>query len=511
MARSCASCHGQVDFHLLEPLGHERALPLTDRHGGLQCQTCHTPGTRHALEQLGSDAVGTAARSCGDCHASPHAADFLAAVAARDRKPLAATCAACHDAKASFSSAHEQATAERHAASGFALTKPHDQVACAECHGAERGTFGARYPGRGPDSCQACHQDVHAGEFAGRPLAANGCIDCHDRTHFAPPRFDGAKHAKTGFPLTGRHAETACRSCHRPHAPDVPAKFVGTATSCAACHPDAHDGFFATRLAAAPPGGTGREKARDGCAGCHDTASFAKLPRPFAHGEHTGFALRDAHAEAECAACHRTREVADGHGRKFGTVAETFGTVTGCATCHADPHGGIFDRAGLPREVAGRAGCARCHLENSFRAMEKFDHGSWTGFTLLGAHRRTECSACHVGDRTERRAFPAARGTRCAQCHEDAHGGQFVRNGTPTDCARCHITGESFRELAFEHDLHSRFALGSQHEKLACSACHKPFEQDGKRLVRYRPLPVLCVDCHGQPNSPFRVRKESGR
>lgn len=510
MALACAECHGQTDFHRLEPEHHARVLPLEGHHGGLACTSCHAKDSAYALEHVGARRVPGTGRECADCHESPHPQAFVAAVARADRVPAARSCAACHDAHVTFAEADESASAARHSLSGFALAAPHAEVACSGCHGRELGAYAQRFAGRTQDQCGACHTDVHRGEFAGRPLARNGCVDCHQRTAFAPQTFDRARHAETAFPLTGRHGDTACHDCHQPCSDGAPARFVGTPAACAACHPDAHAGFFAAPPGATPPGAAARPTP-PGCAECHGTTTFTEIQGGFAHGLRTGFELQAAHQEAACETCHKPRPKPDHAGRRFGTVRESFGTVTGCATCHEDPHAGAFDRSGLPRRVAGRSDCARCHLETSFRAMERFDHGAWTGFTLIGAHRKAECSSCHVGETGAKRRFPVAKGTQCAACHEDPHGGQFTRAGSAADCARCHVTGESFRELAFRHDLHSRFALGTQHGSLACAACHQPFEAEGHRLVRYRPLPVLCVDCHGQPNSPFRARKESGR
>ena len=79
--------------------------------------------------------------------------------------------------------------------------------------------------------------------------------------------------------------------------------------------------------------------------------------------------------------------------------------------------------------------------------------------------------------------------------HADPHAGQFEVEGE-TDCARCHTDAlASF--LAFDHDRDARFALGEAHAGVECSACHPAREQGGKLVVRYRPVPSECFDCHG--------------
>jgi hypothetical protein len=136
----------------------------------------------------------------------------------------------------------------------------------------------------------------------------------------------------------------------------------------------------------------------------------------------------------------------------------------------------------------------------------------WTGFPLQGAHQRAACTSCHArrAEPDDRgRPWERARGATCNDCHQDPHGGQFVQGGPP-DCRGCHRGADSFAELVFRHDLHSRFRLGEQHEKVACAACHKPFRVGDRDVVRYRPLPVDCVDCHGDAGRPFQ-RRAGGR
>ena len=487
MALACAQCHGQQDFAWLEPMDHAKVLPLDGAHAGIACQLCHAAGQGHSLDVIGAKVANARNRECGDCHDSPHSARFLTGLARAGETTEAKVCTSCHGGKSTFAEPAMPMSAAQHALSGFLLETPHEHVDCVKCHAGADGGFVTRYPGRTADACQACHQDVHRGEFLGRPLAANGCVSCHARTHFTPHEFTKERHELTAFALTGRHVETECRNCHLPRAQgEVPA-FVGTAIACAACHGDAHDGFFAShgKPVAAERGG--------GCAECHGTTRFADLPHGFAHAERTGFALCGAHEEARCESCHVTRPAADPSGRRFGKVDEKFGAVKGCASCHLDPHEGAFDKQGLPTAVAGRSGCARCHAEVSFRALASFDHGAWTGFPLLGAHHRAECAKCHQGGDGGARTWKKSRGKKCADCHEDPHGGQFSTFGPP-DCKRCHASGDGFKELVFRHDLHSRFALGPQHERLACSACHKPTSSGAGAIVRYRPLPMQCAD-----------------
>ena len=97
-------------------------------------------------------------------------------------------------------------------------------------------------------------------------------------------------------------------------------------------------------------------------------------------------------------------------------------------------------------------------------------------------------------------------GNTCAECHVEPHAGQFDSRKGETDCQRCHTArGSSFSELIFDHDRHSRFALGEAHADLECAACHPSWDLGGgNEVVRYRPLKHECIDCHGTHQAPMR-------
>lgn len=503
---ACASCHGQETWTELYSLGHEQRLALVGGHGDVACRTCHAEGDDHSLEALGGRAAKPGSRACADCHESPHAAPFASGAAALLATEPGASCVRCHEAQhASFREPGLSIDAHLHAASGFPLELPHGEVACAGCHAAELATFAGRYPGRGADDCAACHEDVHGGQFDSGPFAAQGCLGCHERTAFEPHAFTLADHARTALELEGSHADAACEACHERESEHAPRAFAGTPSRCDACHADAHEGYF-ERFAAsrpAPPHGE--------CARCHESTRFDEVAG-FDHGSWTSFAIAGAHEQGECTTCHATRPAADEAGRTFGRVEETFGPFEGCASCHEDVHRGGFDRTGAPARVEGREGCARCHGESSFRELPHgFDHELWTGYPLAGAHADAGCTACHAPLRRpddEGRTWARAKGNACADCHADPHAGQFAVAGR-TDCARCHESSERFL-LAFDHDRDARFALGVPHRGLACSACHLPWRDGEREVVRYRPLPTACADCHGEPEDVL-MRKRGRR
>jgi hypothetical protein len=509
MVPACAQCHGQESFEVMHSEGHEQFLPLIGGHGEAACRECHAEDTDHSLEILGAGLRDVEPRACLDCHESPHEEGFIANLAGSLGTSPDASCDECHAAEhTSFDEEQIELSAFQHAFTGFALDAPHDETTCAECHAPELASFVARYPGREPESCSACHDDPHGGQFAEGAFAGLECTACHSGQHFEPHAFGLSEHDRTSMPLTGTHADTDCAECHRVPTEGEPRQFRNTPGRCADCHADAHRGFFADLEADRTLDDRGT------CAECHITTTFAELPEEgFDHHRWTDFELLGAHAQESCESCHPRAHTPDDTGRSFGVVAEHFGDYSGCVTCHVDPHHGAFDEPELPARVQGRSGCARCHVETSFRSLREgsggFDHGRWTGFDLSGAHGKQACSTCHeplARPDELARTWGRAAGDSCADCHADPHAGQFVVEGE-TDCARCHTeAGSAFSELVFNHTFDSRFPLGESHEQLACSECHPSVLHDEGSIVRYRPLGRDCVDCHGDHQGPLRRR-----
>ncbi len=486
----CAACHGQTEpFATVAGFEHPRSFALSGRHARVGCLECHPKGGPFAIEASGI-AGGTGrttrdARNCQDCHASPHASDFLGRVARTLAIDVDAACASCHSSEnGSFRGQSARMDAALHALTGFALEPPHADASCAQCHTASpllaaapaSADTGAQC--RKPDDCKSCHVEPPAGQFSDGPFAKANCRECHEATRFEPSAFGIAQHARTGFALTGAHEAIACSSCHAQPSPTAPRRFHGTSSACADCHVDAHAGFFDREGVPAIFRGAA------GCERCHDTSSFGPVvTRVFDHRLWTGFALEGAHARGECSDCHPRSRVADESGRTFGRVSQAFeGPVGQCATCHADVHGErMLSTTPAGIGVKGE-GCGRCHGVDAFQgARQGFAHAEWTRFPLTGAHARAECEACHAprnaadehgrrfGLVSEQFKGPASR---CDTCHVDVHAGKFSKSG----CESCHTT-ESFRSVpktSFDHGQATGFSLEGAHARAECAQCHAP-------------------------------------
>src|SRR5215471_12922072 len=94
-----------------------------------------------------------------------------------------------------------------HAKAGWPLEGKHAQVACATCHDQKTPSGTVTFLGK-KTVCASCHKDPHEGKFG-----AN-CQSCHNQIDFKRVNEVAIDHAKTAFPLTGKHQAVACKACH---------------------------------------------------------------------------------------------------------------------------------------------------------------------------------------------------------------------------------------------------------------------------------------------------------
>jgi len=228
-------------------------------------------------------------------------------------------CAACHVPetwdviKPEFEFDHAKET-------GRPLEGAHGRAACLRCHN-DRGPV-KTYEARG---CAGCHVDVHKGALG------MACEQCHGQNIWEPVGLV-ADHARTRFPLTGRHALTQCETCHQRA---TVGDFRGTSAECAPCHQQDAAGAFPNH----PINGWVRN-----CEQCHTPADWT------APGfNHTAFPLAGGHAGVDCLSCHA--------GGRFA------GTSTSCFECHRT------DYLSAPGHVAQgfSTQCLDCHTIQAWK------------------------------------------------------------------------------------------------------------------------------------------------
>lgn len=281
--------------------------------------------------------------------------------------------------------------------------------------------------------------------------------------------------------LAEAHAklQDTCANCHTSFSqgaqPDL----------CLACHKTVDADIKADR------GFHGRSaEARSlACSECHndhqgrDFAMIALDPETFDHAQ-SDFALKGAHAKADCSDCHLP-------GKKF---AQAPGL---CIDCHQknDTHKGALG-----------TDCARCHVETRWSEVAAFDHAT-TRFALFGAHKQQDCASCHGAQVWK--GLPLD----CVGCHQidDVHKGRFG-----AICATCHDSAK-WAEVKFQHDTDTDFDLLGKHKALDCAACHATGQNPAKtatecaachrlRDVHQGTLGADCASCHGVDGWRIAVR-----
>jgi len=294
LGADCASCHPAGSRFraaaVAADFDHERtAYPLRGRHRDVACAACHTAGRELRVPGFAR---------CETCHRDVHAGQLA-------RVPGKSACADCHGVDAW---APARFGFEDHARSRFSLEGAHRAVPCVTCHGeagpAElpaafrhaAGTRTRRFRFDGV-ACPECHRDPHGGTLdryagAGDAATAGSCVACHGESDWRAPRFD---HARTRYPLAGRHAAVACAGCH-PRAEGAALRFDGRPLDCAGCHRDAHAGQLAVA-------------GRTACDRCHGLDSFRPAPG-FDHARDSRYPLDGRHAAVPCAGCHGAETIA---------------------------------------------------------------------------------------------------------------------------------------------------------------------------------------------------------
>lgn len=295
-----------------------------------------------------------------------------------------------------------------------------------------------------PRLCLDCHKpiasDVRSKQgFHGR-LKERNCRECHTDHKGRSARIvlldeKSFDHARTDFPLRGKHEKETCNGCHKPGT-----NYRKAPSACMACHreDDAHKGNLGKQ-----------------CGNCHDENNWKEAR--FDHAK-TKFELRDAHADVACAKCHVDQRFAK--------------TPRDCLSCHRkdDAHKGAFG-----------ARCETCHKETKWE-QPSFRHDIDTRFRLLGRHSDVRCTSCHSGQLYKKKAP-----TRCRDCHgkDDVH-----KRALGDKCESCH-SEKSWKSARFDHDSDTRFALLGKHASAKCNSCHKPTNLHEK-------LPSRCNDCHAE-------------
>lgn len=431
-SRLCLDCHEEVDedvkqkrgFHGLGGLGdtrcstcHEDHLgrdanvmqfsretfdhdltdyPLEGGHAGVECGACHKQDEKFR----------EASSVCHDCHKDDDV----------HKGNLGEKCEDCHKTRGWKKQDFD------HDETDFKLRGKHEDVACNSCHPNQR------YEDT-PTRCVDCHilNDIHAGRYGKK------CNDCHRESEWKKIVFDHDKN--TEYPLTGKHRDVACDTCH---GGDLYDEDIGT--DCVSCHrnDDQHRGQYGEK-----------------CDSCHRTAGWGKTK--FNHDSETDFPLRGKHSDLLCSACHRGE-----------LEQEELGTE--CVDCHKDND--------VHEGKQGEA-CANCHNEQGWGGEIRFEH-DMSNFPLIGMHAVAPCEACHLSAVFEDASL------ECNECHSDDDVHELKLSPR---CEICH-NPNAWSLWEFNHNEQTEFVLDGGHEGLVCEACHT---QPVKKKISQS---MSCNACH---------------
>lgn len=276
--QQCAQCHTVESWHTVKSsaFDHNATLfPLKGKHSTLRCEQCHpkNPKERNPSGDVGFHIVRFT--QCKNCHADAHAKQF-------DGRKDQGACNACHTEKGFAGSIY---SITDHNSLRFRLTGGHAAIPCVKCHrdGMVNAKSTKQFHWKDDLSCTTCHTDVHKGQFKNK--MPDGCESCHTTDAWDELKFS---HAKTGFPLKGKHAVIQCALCHKPQ--NGIAQYTGLPVLCNQCHQDQHAGQF-------------EKSSGTQCERCHTEQSWKSLL--FDHNTQSRFALTGKHETVQCEKCHK--------------------------------------------------------------------------------------------------------------------------------------------------------------------------------------------------------------
>ncbi len=348
--RRCRACHDTAGF-VPARFDHndprKSGFPLKGTHATLGCERCHPKTT--LAEGVRVTRYRPTMKECGGCHEDVHDGAYRLAVdllkRAGSRSPSSGTAAAPKardpwsipaswyrlkpDDRTDCASCHSEegwrAVSFDHTRTRFPLKGRHRKVSCERCH-----KGGVRRPL--PRRCAGCHEDVHRGALGSR------CGECHTEAGFDRVEKVYARHNRTTFPLTGRHAALPCTECHR----DANRReFNRTPNRCEDCHTE--------DIPSAGEAAVDHGPLRSACDRCHTPVDW-KVAAFQGHDRCFPISTVSRHGAVRCRKCHQGAPPA-----ALGDCTTGTFSCRQCHGCEAARHRGV---SGYRCEDRG---CYSCH------------------------------------------------------------------------------------------------------------------------------------------------------
>ena len=468
---ACVNCH-QADFQKANNPVH------TGPGFSTNCQQCHTtngwmPATfDHST--VGFALTGFHANpsvTCVMCHVnnnytlsstacvSCHQQDYNNATTPVNHVQLGfpTTCQQCHDTTNWTNAKFD------HASTGWPLTGFHlTSVQCAQCHTNNNYSLTTA-----DTACVNCHLKDFNGANNPNHVSNNfaqTCEVCHNTAAWQPAQFD---HSKSGFPLTGYHANPAvtCVMCHVNNNYNL----TSANTACVSCHQQDYN-------TATTPVNHIQLGFPTTCQQCHDTVLWTD--GKFDHST-TGWPLTGFHlTSTQCSQCHINNNY------------NLTSANTTCVGCHQQD----YNTATTPInhvQLGFPTTCQQCH-DTVLWTDGKFDH-STTGWPLTGFHlTSTQCAQCHINNNYNL----TSANTACVSCHQQDYNTattpvNHIQLGFPLTCQGCHDT-VLWTDGKFDHSTTGWPLTGFHLTSTQCAQCHI---NNNYNLTTAN---TVCVGCHQQ-------------
>jgi len=348
-----------------------------------------------------------------------------------------------------------------HEGVGFVLNDSHTSVSCDRCHDIKNFSGAAR-------DCLGCHQDVHESRLG------PDCERCHTPRRWEI--FDTEEiHARTRFPLLGRHVQIDCRNCH---ADLLEGDYAVSARDCVDCH---EGDYLKTGNPEHVSLGIGTS-----CSECHEPIQWRPAYFPSHDAVFPVFSGNHSGVWDMCSDCHPD--------------PSTF-TVFSCFKCHSrSAMDGVH--AGIQGYSYDNQACLGCHPRGSKEGgiAAAHDANYFPIFTGTHASAWEACSQCHT--------LPGNFGSfSCLECHEhdqptmdNRHAGIPGYSYDSVQCLSCHPTGERGEFLAHDQDYFPIYSGRHAGTWGACSECH---------IVPNDPAVVSCLECH-EHDQPTMDNRHAG-
>ena len=201
----------------------------------------------------------------------------------------------------------------------------------------------------------------------------------------------------------------------------------------------------------------------------------------------------------DCASCHTTGYVPDGHQDEIPGVIGTWAEDSiGCERCHGPGGNHVNDPYFVKMEIVRDAElCGDCHTNGDLSkipAMDGFlDHNDQYGELFTSTKRVMDCVDCHNPHTTVKYAKGLAIKTECQTCHFEEAEYQKITDRRHAQCIDCHMP---YATKSAVGDPEQHAADVRTHLMAINPHATSQFNEAGDASEPYLTLEFTCKGCH---------------